>query len=459
MRANERRVVLLGCFGVALLVAVAARSAARPTVAALSFGTAIPVGYPASAFGSGDAEGIAIGNLNADGRPDLAIASYADSTVSVVLNRGRGRFRAVADYDTAAGPGETAIADVNGDGKNDLVVASGNSVSVLLNRGDGTFPAHVDYPVGHPSDRLPVALADLNGDGRLDIVAGSDSVNSMSVLLNDGDGTFAPAVPYSTVSPPYDVEAGDLNGDGTPDIVISDTQLDGVSVFTGNGDGSLGTPKDYPVGGRPFLAALADFNGDGRLDVATANCCGLNGISILLNSGGGTLSPAHRYTARVQASGSFQGVDMNGDGRPDLVYGDIRLNRGGGRFEPALSNMGFGVRNLNGDGAPDVVGQIGDLNGDGHADAAFSTLDERNSDWEVWVRLDNPGVCDVQYDRGKTLRIAARTLALANCRVGRLTYAYSRKVKKGRVLSQSPGGGAVRARGTKVNLVVSRGRG
>jgi hypothetical protein len=95
------------------------------------------------------------------------------------------------------------IADVNGDGKQDLLSTNGSTASVLLNRGDGTFLPRVDYAVGHAAgDDSALAACDLNGDGRPDLVAGTTAVRRIAVLLNNGDGTFAAAVTYPTAPQP-----------------------------------------------------------------------------------------------------------------------------------------------------------------------------------------------------------------------------------------------------------------
>jgi hypothetical protein len=135
-----------------------------------------------------DPESVAIGDLNRDGKPDLATANADAYTVSVLLNRGDGRFKRKLDY--AAGtppicfgclaqPTSVAIGDLNGDGKPDLATANygGGSVSVLPNRGDGTFQAKLDYATA--SSPHSVAIADLNGDRKRDL-----ATNSISVLLN-----------------------------------------------------------------------------------------------------------------------------------------------------------------------------------------------------------------------------------------------------------------------------------
>src|SRR5438309_1942951 len=151
------RAVFLACVGVALALGVVAWSASRPP--ALSFGRPIVADWPVELGGYGDVGDIAIGDLTGDGRPDLAIISPLDGFVSTLVNLGRGRFAAGHAYaitDFQANELErVAIADLNGDGKRDLVTmrAAGDQiVSVLLNRGNDDFSPPIDYSSG----RAPV---------------------------------------------------------------------------------------------------------------------------------------------------------------------------------------------------------------------------------------------------------------------------------------------------------------
>ncbi len=113
---------------------------------------------------------VAIADLNADGRPDLAVANYSSNSVSVLLGNGDGTFGAKTDFGTGRNPASVAIADLNADGRPDLAVANANSapaVSVLLGNGNGTFGAKTDFGTG--SYPFSVAIADLNADGRPDL--------------------------------------------------------------------------------------------------------------------------------------------------------------------------------------------------------------------------------------------------------------------------------------------------
>jgi hypothetical protein len=143
----------------------------------------------------------------------------------VLLNRGDGGFQAKADYRTKGLPSSPAIGDLNGDGKPDLAIDTVEGISLLANRGDGTFSPHVELKARATGS---VAIGDLNGDGRMDLVtAGGYAVY---VLLNRGDGSFDPGVPYQTGTGPESIAIGDLNGDGRPDLATANGGDDTVSV-------------------------------------------------------------------------------------------------------------------------------------------------------------------------------------------------------------------------------------
>jgi hypothetical protein len=161
------------------------------------------------------------------------------NTVSVLLNRGNGSFRARRDSRTGPSPGDVGIADLNADGKLDLVTTNLNSgdrptVSVLLNRGGGRFRARRDYLTLWISS---LAIGDLNGDGKLDLVAGSPD-GFVSVLLNSGDGRFQVKLDYRVQAKlkhesagGESVAIGDLNGDGKVDLATLNGDDDTVSVL------------------------------------------------------------------------------------------------------------------------------------------------------------------------------------------------------------------------------------
>ena len=426
-----------------LLVLGTSVGAAAPTGSAPSFARArsYPTGYGPNS--------VAIGDLNGDGKPDLATAN---GTVSVLLNRGDGSFQAKRDYKTA-GANSVAIGDLNGDGKPDLATAGANSVSVLLNNGDGSFAAKHDYATGRGP--LAVVIGDLNRDGRPDLATANDAF-SVSVLLNRGDGSFAAKRDYRTGNP-SSLAIGDLNGDGRPDLVTANDEADEtVSVLLNRGDGSFRAKRDYRTGSGAQSVAIGDLNGDGKPDVATANEGGppaaVPTVSVLANRGDGSFRARHDYRAADIPTSVAIG-DLNGDRRPDLVIADVYrtsvavLLRGNGGFQAKLD---YGTRS-----ATSVA--IGDLNGDGKPDLATANGNPRNT---VSVLINTPGLCTVQNveEPGMPLPAAKRTIARGHCRVGTIRRAYSKEIKRGRVISQKPKPGMVLHGGGKVNLVVSRGR-
>ena len=228
----------------------------------------------------GDAGSMAIGDLNADGKPDLVLATYS-TKVSVLLGNGDGTFGDASPYFAGGVPNWVAIGDLNGDGIPDLAVANawergvtGDNVAVLLGNGDGSFGA----PILHPTGASPtfVAICDVNGDGIQDLVATIPGAsigggNAVAVLLGLGQGTFAPMTQHATGGSPRALAVGDLNGDGKLDLAVANSGPNTVSVLPGNGDGTFESQRDYPAGFTPWSVAIGDLDGDGKPDLAVAN--------------------------------------------------------------------------------------------------------------------------------------------------------------------------------------------
>jgi hypothetical protein len=425
-----------------LLVAGLGRASAPPR---LSFAAAVELSAP----GFGDAEAIAVGDLNGDGRPDLALGSAQDRAVWIALATPAGRLDVQPDEFRVGGvPSALAIGDLNGDGKADLVVARSvaHSVGVLLGDGHGRFAPHVDYPTA--ASPVAVALADLDADHRSDVVTADADRKAVSVLLDRANGTLAPKADYSTPAGPVAVAAGDLNRDGRADLVTANTS-GSVSVLLNRGKGTFGSRTDYAAGGAPNSVTLADFDHDGFLDAAVASARARH-LTVLLGRGDRTFRLRRYFGARVYASRLASG-DLNGDGSPDLVFGDggalaVMLNRGDATFQAPLW---FGLA--------DTLA-VADFGGDGRLDLAGAWVD-RNGHWSVAVHRNQPGLCDVQDARGRTLAVATDLLARGGCAVGRVRRARSRSVRRGRVVSQSPSfPGSVLPAGGRVSLVLSRGR-
>jgi len=165
------------------------------------------------------------------------------------------------------------------------------TVAVLLGNGDGTFQPAVSYNPGS-SDAISVAVADVNGDGKLDLlVANYTPSNSVAVLLGNGDGTFQAPVTYSPGGQqPISIAVADVNGDGKPDLLVANVAYS-VGVLLGNGDGTFQPALSYAPGGlNPLSITAADLNGDGELDLVVGNISGIGNtdgsVGVLLNNTG-----------------------------------------------------------------------------------------------------------------------------------------------------------------------------
>jgi hypothetical protein len=267
---------------------------------------------------------IAVGDLNEDGWPDLAIANSGWGA-TVYLGVGAGRFGVVDTVAMPASPRAVASADLDGDGRMDLLVANGsaNTVSAMLGRGDLSFAPRIDYPMGPVP--AGVVLADFDGDGRLDFAATHSGASGGAVRLGLGDGTFGPMIPFETGEGPVAIASADLDGDGHPDLVTTNDSLKTISVLLGNGDGTFRPRVDYNVPSRPRGIAIGDLDGDGRPDVVTVSAA----LTVRLGIGDGQLGPPVDYPT---PGSSVAIVDLDRDGRPDVVVaqGPVVVRRGNG---------------------------------------------------------------------------------------------------------------------------------
>ncbi len=285
---------------------------------------------------------VASADFNGDGKRDLVVSSYNDSSLSILLGNGNGTFQTASTIALGAAPDFVTTGDVNGDGTVDLITASydSNVVGVLLGNGNGTFQSAVSYAAG--TGPRAVVLGDFTGDGKLDIAVAKSFDSTLTILKNNGNGTFQAPLNSSLSFVPNDLVTGDFNGDGKLDLASVDFSTDQVAMMLGNGNGTFQTAVKYTTGNGPTSIAAGDFDGDGKLDVVTANF--LDGtVSILRGNGNGTLQSATSLTAGSGAT--FIGVsDVDADGNLDLVTANANDNsisvffgNGDGTFSPATT--------------------------------------------------------------------------------------------------------------------------
>jgi Bacterial Ig-like domain (group 3)/FG-GAP-like repeat len=351
---------------------------------------------PASTWGDGFT--VASGDFNGDGYPDFALGNCCNYSlgVTVFLSRPDGSLQPGVDYVNPLVSNSdlryVAVADVNKDGKLDIVVEDANNrdVQIFTGAGDGTFTVGStfasDTQGGYPGG---VVMGDYNGDGFQDIaIANSnDGGEDVAILLNDGTGNLLAPVTYSLSSSFNTIQmaAADLNGDGKLDLIVPLTYAQTVAILLGNGDGTFQAEADVAIPvAYPFGATVADFNGDGKADLAvTLGQWQTSGIVVALGNGDGTFQTPALLASTLQNqlydspyTSYIQAVDIDGDGKQDLVYTNaeygtvgILYGLGTGSFYDPVEfpsggfAWGLAIADVNQDGALDVVTAGDDFSG------------------------------------------------------------------------------------------------
>lgn len=334
-------------------------------------------------------DAIAVGDFNGDHLLDVALWATSQTTgnmeVLIYLGNGAGGLTFSGGYaapnssNFVPGPNSLVAADVNGDGKLDLVASTqNNGVFVFIANGDGSFQTPANYSYGRTSGCCTaVAVGDLNDDGKADLALVVN--DGMSILLNNGNGTFGSATYYASgiagSSPGGGIAIGDVNGDKKPDVVITN-ENSGVIVYLNKDAGTFAV--EGPVGslqvGATGNVVLADINNDNKLDIIVPDAFG--DVFTFFGKGKGTFTAGPAYPLQAQNNGGNSLVvvgDFNGDGTLDILdtnglqTNTVSLGRGDGTFQTnqiyayntSLVANNIATADFNGDGFPDTAQSLG----------------------------------------------------------------------------------------------------
>jgi len=221
-----------------------------------------------------DIAGFAAGDLNGDGYVDLALANDQSATLTFLFGRGDGTFASERHWNVAGRrPSDLTLIDANGDAVPDIALVSyeTGTLNLLLGNGDGTFRPDRQFPTFE--HHASITSADLNADGRADLVTWNST--SLSIHLGAGDGGFTRRLDYQGT--PNELVAAHVDRDGHQDLVLTGTWPGtGFTVLFGAGDGTLACAANYAQGLYMQGLGSADLNKDGRTDIATTTYAGVN---------------------------------------------------------------------------------------------------------------------------------------------------------------------------------------
>lgn len=425
-------------------IAVSPNNGAGEIIILLGKGGTDKFGPPTAFPAGGDPRRMTAGDFNGDGKLDLAVSldSFSVSPahrLTVLLNDGTGKFGAPIPTDLQGDPTSPVAADVNNDGKLDIVTAlfTGSSaapVEVLLGNGSGGFTHAPNSPFATFSvNSTSLVVGDFNEDGKRDIALPGTSFGQLDILLGDGTGLFGPTPTINIAGLGSLLTGGDFNGDGHLDLwspglmilgngngtfampiniplaantsaavagdVNNDNHLDliaaeagGLTIMLGNGTGNFVRGNSYTSGSTLFgfvssFAVLGDFNEDGKVDLAAAQN---QGIGILDGDGTGSFHDGSRYQTHMADPRNLVVADFNNDGKKDFAtFGLGQSDSVGSRVEVALGdgNGNFTRKSVSIFGFNLTLGGItaADFNNDGKPDLAVT----RKTDRRITILLND----------------------------------------------------------------------
>lgn len=347
-------------------------------------------------------------DLDGDAKADLITANLDANTLSLLRNTSTIcaiNFAPQITFPTGIRPSSVIAGDIDGDGKTDLAVANiiSNTVSVLRNTSSAgviNFAPQVTFPtVSNPTSGV---VSDLDGDGKLDLAIVNIGDNSVSVLRNAssiGTISFAPQIPFSVGSSPRSVAAGDVDGDGKIDLAIANFNSNTVSVLrniSSVGVISFAPQVTFPTSSGPIAVSIGELNNDGKLDLVATNF-NSNTVSALRNTSSiGAISFAPQNTFPTATSPNSVAIgDLDKDGKFDLaITNQTNATVSAFRNISTVNSISFATKVDFPAGLNPISASLSDLNADGKLDFAFAS----RGDSSASALRNTSGVTHISFD-------------------------------------------------------------
>jgi hypothetical protein len=418
---------------------------------------------------------LAVGDLDGDGKVDIAVATARGIDLFYQRN---GTLEGPTLLNNVQPVVQAEIADITHDGRQDLIVDGEDGVFVLRNEGSGFTASLVDQ-----QPYAQIEVGDVNGDGRLDIIAGYTFRYPDYFLrgfLRTASGGFTTKTYWTGVTSPGGFEVADVSADGRDDVVITHaTNSAHVAILRQSPAGELQPPTNLPSYDIPQAVVAGDVDGDGRSDIVTVHG-GWEAAGLYIQDLDGKFAPQWLYPLPLNSASHYHPKalavgDVSGDGRPDVAiadnnYGLIILRQPGAASAsppPAPVTPPPAPPPPTGDAPPPPPASptpppAADPQPPPNPPPSSPPLPPAPPAGEAQPalpRLEGEAApqCTVPALKRKTLAAARALLLRRHCALGRVRYAYSGTVRRGRIVSQAPKPLAKLSRGARVSVVVSRG--